>query len=602
MHRALLPLLLTACNNTAPFSGTLDTPGALAELPPGEGPFKRAMVYASDRHGGRIRLLDPARGSYASVGQTAAFLRGDGVGTGFDRLIDDIAPLALDADHVTVFAIDRRFNHLLVLPHLIGRDANGELIEQPVTVTLTEAVGSAVIRQAAVVPGVSASEDWTIERVNGVWRARGSRSGPQTEIVRPGVPWSSADSGLSLVLDAPATSADGDRVLLRVESGLTELSLDGTPLDLEISPDGARLALALVKDDGTAEVRLLDARAPILPGELAYAGGSFSAMTWTEDSGRLVLTAPTSRELVVIDAATGTTSAIAAPSRLDDVAVVTTEAGVRAWAADADANAVWMFDIDGLRVLDVNASTGETDPVWFDAPVRGLGASPVAYKRPRVDENGDAPVGRSIAVSVASGRMMWLQAEDGCLVSDNLGPRPLVQQEAQATSHPDYTATFALDESETAYLVPTEDSRYHVLVNPCAGVARTEQWSIRYDELVQAWRVIGTISGEQDALAYEDVRYVSDAGEISFLIRSGLRPSVDGWLLEVEINNGALQADGANGSTTGRSIRLDMPGDPIVTSVVEGDEQIPYVVVSATGADIVLRVDPRDAFIDRVWD
>jgi hypothetical protein len=238
----------------------------------------------------------------------------------------------------------------------------------------------------------------------------------------------------------------------------------------------------------------------------------------------------------------------------------------------------------------------------FDAPISGIGAGTLPVVRPRFDANGDQVTGRAVAVSLSSGRLVWVQEEDGCLVPDNLGPRTLALSDVLATDHPDYLASFTLSAGQTTSLLPTEDKNHHVVINSCAGIAREQTWVARYHEVEQAWKLTGQLSGLQQQMAYEDQRYLSDDAEISFVLRSGFEPSADGWTVTFQVAPGALSSDGSNGSNSLRLIKMFLPGDPVVAPVLEAGVWIPYVLVSATGTDIVLRIDPRDGFVDRYWD
>ena len=92
----------------------------------------------------------------------------------------------------------------------------------------------------------------------------------------------------------------------------------------------------------------------------------------------------------------------------------------------------------------------------------------------------------------------------------------------------DYTLSFEQDFPFGPTLRTNAHNDRHVVTNPCGGISRAQGWVLRFDELVQGWRVRGDLSGEQDTIAYEDIRYVSDDGEISFLILSGGTPDEAG--------------------------------------------------------------------------
>jgi hypothetical protein len=65
-------------------------------------------------------------------------------------------------------------------------------------------------------------------------------------------------------------------------------------------------------------------------------------------------------------------------------------------------------------------------------------------------------------------------------------------------------------------------------VRPVDCLARTETWTVTYDQETRNWIVHGTQSGTQAARAVLDQSYVSDEGAIQFTIRSGSRAPSDG--------------------------------------------------------------------------
>jgi hypothetical protein len=164
--------------------------------------------------------------------------------------------------------------------------------------------------------------------------------------------------------------------------------------------------------------------------------------------------------------------------------------------------------------------------------------------------------------------------------------------------------SFPFSPPQTAYPEAIEDERRHFLVNSCAGIAWTESWKFRYDGLRQGWVVEGDISGEMTRVAYEDQRYLTDDGQISFVMRAGSTPSVDGWTGRFRVAEGALAADGDNDKDSQgvREINFDLPGDPVVVYGNMAGEQVPWVIVAAQAADTVMRIKPDTAEIDRIWD
>jgi len=238
--------------------------------------------------------------------------------------------------------------------------------------------------------------------------------------------------------------------------------------------------------------------------------------------------------------------------------------------------------------------------------VTGITAMQSPYLAPRRSELGVDRWIRSVAVSLASGRMQWMEEGTGCLVPDAFGPRT------------DFASNSALqvdfqsndDSSGAPTLEPTVESGRHVIVNACTGIARAETWQLRYDAAQQGWRVRGAISGDQAALAYENRRYLSDRGEVSFVIRGGLNPTSDGTLISFSVLDGALTVTGDNNGDTRRDVDFDLPLDPVYFEFRAGPwdggyRQVdvrPHVIVPVAGGDMFVRVKPQNATIEFVWE
>ena len=150
----------------------------------------------------------------------------------------------------------------------------------------------------------------------------------------------------------------------------------------------------------------------------------------------------------------------------------------------------------------------------------------------------------------------------------------------------------------------------HVIVNSCAGVAKSEIWTLRYSEPDQAWHVDGSLTGDQAQLAYEDKRYTSDKGEVSFVIRAGTNPSEDGWMMQFRVFDGILTARGDNNADNQRDVRMEVPGDPLYFHYRVGPtgngwkkvDERPFVLVLGQGSDIAGRVKPQTGEIEVTWE
>lgn len=602
-HAAIAVLGLAACANDDKFSGSLNTPAPIGVLDPAlGGPFTHAIGYVGDRHGGRIRTLDLTTGRYLADDPFASFFRGNGIATGSDRELVGVQPYAPDADHIDLFVIDKRFNQLVRVPHVIGRAADGSP-EEPVPVvtsqefTDVDASGDQATLVALTVDAdTAATETWTLTCRGAWWDVIGSRSGEQPRAFTDQLFLSTGDA-LSFVIRGDATP--GDTFTVVVDNGATETDLAGTPTDLAMAPDQSALAL-IVREGEVDVVRLIDPVTGTPGAPLTLADGALpTRLAWSSDSTTLWIADRGTPTVWSVDGATAVVTAHPTPWPTQDLAVLDGDAGTTVYLVPLGAQDVWVLDATSDALLDVNPSTPELDPMRLRAPITGLAALPREYRFPN-DDPDVVLLGRSVAVSLASGKIVWMKERTGCLVTDGLGPRTEVTSSTSTLS--DYKPDFAISIPGTAYLGVVEDGTRHVNVNPCGGVAPAESWILRFDAIAQGWKVEGTVSGMQQSVAYEDARYVSDEAEIHFAMRAGALPSQDGWSMTFNILDGVLDAEGDNNEDGVRELAMDLPGRPAVFwRLVDGRER-PFVVAAAEASDVVVKVDSVTGIVDSLWE
>jgi hypothetical protein len=601
--------LAAGCNPITDFSGALDKPGPLGLLPGDSGPFGAPVVYAADEHGGRIRVLDVELGRYVADDPYAAFYRSSGIGTGAARVIAALAPIAPDPDHAWVWAIDRAHDALLKVPHVAGRDAGGFLYE-PVPVLApgphVDADGSgdlASFGSYAAQQGVAGTETFTLTFRAGALDVVGSRSGRQAARAELGRLYRTADGAVTF--SVVGTMSEGDSLTLSVDTGIVELPLEATPEDLVRAPDGSWLLLAMA--DGT--LRWLDPTSGNELGRATLPEGAHPTRIEVTPDAVYVLDrgdddADDGHRLWVLRPLATEAKALELPFPALDVAALEADGGRQLYVARADESEVWIWDLATDAWLDLNPWTPEVDGRRFLAPVRGVAAMNEAWPRLAEDGTATGPSARAVAVSLQSGRVVFMEETTGCLVPDLLGPRSDLSNQTLATA--DWKPNYALNPPQTAWLEATEDERRHVLVNACAGSAWTESWRMRFDAVQQGWVVEGDISGRLPGLVREDERYLAPNGAFSLVVRAGSQPTEDGWQIAFKLLEGAVSADGDTDKDGVRDLNFDLPGDPIVVygragGVPTGTRR-PWVLTAAQSADIVVRIKPETGELDRLWD
>ena len=222
---------------------------------------------------------------------------------------------------------------------------------------------------------------------------------------------------------------------------------------------------------------------------------------------------------------------------------------------------IWKYDLGRSELVDLNVETPELDGIGVESFIRGIESIPLPYAQ--TDNEGDptGPEQRTVAIALYSGPILFWAEDTGCLLQDDFGPRTVPNTEYGLNF--DYGKNF--EDPSGPFLQVNSSNNRHIVANSCAGIAKTEFWSVTYDENRQGWEVEGSESGVQATLAAEDTRYVSDDGAISFVIRSGARPSQDGQAFRFSLTSGTLKVNGDNnndGQIADGEFNLNLPTDP----------------------------------------
>ncbi|MEZ4241998.1 MAG: hypothetical protein R3F59_38770 [Myxococcota bacterium] len=618
---ALCAIAVPSCDKPLPYEGSFILPIDAAVLQPEVGgPFEEPVGFVANGHGGEILPLALKQGRFLTDDATVSFLPANPLPTGGMRRLTAVAVVAPGVREVTLWAADAAFGTLLRVPYLFDCEATpdrpecadahaGEPVEQAAYWQPVEVPDGVHLRSVQVKRGYTTTETWTLTSDGASWGVEGSRSGRQTERAVPGE-WSTTElHRLSFVVNETGTA--GQQVVIRTESGLSEHDVGGIPLDIATSPDQSLLAL-IVQDRALDRpfVRWFDPAARELVGEVALPDDARPGrLSWTPDGALLVSDA---QHPAVWELAVGATDALEHPTpwpTLDATALDGTDRR-RLYVVPLDSGSVWLMDRDTDELLDVNPSVEGVQGMTFTASVRGVEAIPRPYLMPEYTDDGIRRIGRSVAVVLSSTRVVYVHEETGCLVQDNLGPRTEATQATYASGG-DYATSWANTVTGGPVLELDGASARHVVVNDCAGIAQSESWRVTYDQNVGAWRVHGALSGDQVGLAHEDERYLSDGGEVSFVIRSGATPSRDGWTITFNVNAGSAQAtgdltdppDGIPEIALGVSAdpvyfeyRVGLPG-PIGDAEGEGwyrEDIRPLLLVAGSTSNQVGRVDPQN--------
>lgn len=589
-----------------------DGPTGAAVLDPEEGgPFDEPVGFVANARSGTIVPIDVKHVTLLTDQPGAPFLMPRQIATGDERRLDQVAVIANDEEDVTLFASDLAFEVLVEAPYLEGRGEDfPERVEPTATdATFVDADGSGdtpVLGGITLRVGYTTTEDWTVEHDGSRWWVFGSRSGKQTTEPRQGEEYCSDRRELCFTLTGEAT--EGDRFELSTDAGVVEHDLGGPILGLAKAP-GQDLLLASVWSEqaGAGEIVFFDPVAGavlgrVSPGEGAQPGhfafDAESGLAYAADT-RL----PAVYELALSDlGATLTTIETAAP--VSAVAVAQTSGGPRLFAGLNELLRVDVYDLTAGTWVDVNPLDDEVAGVPIRAPIVGLDATPEPIKLQQETAWGASLEAPAVVLTTALGEILLLDAETGCLATEDEGPTLEVGSNGEA----EFTFSDVGTSSDPAMLID-DATGWPVVVNPCGGIARSETWTVIYDQTRAAWRVEGTRSGEQESLAYEETRYVSDHGEVSFTLLNGAAPATSGDAFAFSVDDGALRIQGRE-TSDGSVLPYDLPAPPVVFQAEVGRtgggwdklDRRTYALVPVTGSDEVLRVLLSAWAVQVVWD
>ncbi len=600
--------LLLSCSDDKPYDGTFDQPLAAAIL--ADGPFDEPVGYVANGVGGRIIPLGLKSGRFLTLDPTGSFVPGHGLPTGRNRGLSGAVAVS-DGVSVNVYASDRHFRQILRVPHVTSAgpdgpvewtDENPLLASPPTFVDADASGGLATLVGLQLRDGWTSTEDWTVTYDGEEWLVSGSRSGPQGETAVTGRTYVADERALTFSIFGAATA--GDRFEFSTTNGIEELDIDGIPTHMVASADGAYVAV-LIEDDLLGQSRLdwfdpnTFALAPsALPSYAAPSGLAFDeggAILWVSDRD-----APLLYE-VPVDGSSPIVHSL--PWAVGEVAQLTDTNGASTlFLAPIGTGEVWRYDPEGHRVLDVDLTTPGDQGMDVGSTVIGLSAVQVPYTTALPNDDGDRPIRRSVAVSTFAGRVVFIEERTGCLVSDRFGPRTAINE--QYSSYLDYISSYDGDVDFGPYLEPDAASGHCAIVNSCAGLAPSETWRLTFDRNAQRWDVDGSVSGEMLTSAAEDERYLSDGGEISFVVRAGAQPSQDGMVITLRVDEGAVSVVGDNDLDGIREVNLDTPSRPYAFSYIagegEGTERAMVLILGSSG-DIVGRIDPQDGVVEASW-
>lgn len=583
-----------------------DGPIAAAIVPGGSSIFDEPVGLVASQRSGVIVPLDLKAGRLLTLSKTASFLRTPALPTGQDRLLGDVEVYVNPEGATTVWATDNAGPSVLRIPWYSLDDAG-----EPVLVT-AEAGGAGFVDvdgsgddpdllDVSVRDGFTTTEDWSISFDGAEWWAEGSASGPQTLQPVADVPWYSDHGELAFTLTGTASA--GDRFEIHTETGLVETPMAEVVIDLVVVGDEV---WGSYSDDLGSGVQVWGAETGDLRRTVRFASGTGAGrmVLASVDGVDTVFVGDTRQGLVhQVDVASGAEVAtLPAAGPVIDLAYVEGAltdgtAYHNLFVAPLGLSRVDVYDPVVGEPVDPNPVNPEAEGVFIGSPISGIAASVGTVWQQKETTYGARPRVPVIAVSTSDGYLFQLDATTGCGATDLRGPHGPNQLWSTSDAYASLNDNGA--ESDSALWIDGYSGE-QATFSSCGGVTQSESWTISYDAASTSWTVTGNHSGLQEAHAYDDVRYLSDDGAISFLVVSGALPPTDGDQFLLSVDSGLLSFKGIDTDTDGAiDDALVFPGRPAAFQYTVGatgggwDEvdRREMMLLPLTGADAAARMD-----------
>lgn len=622
---ALVALTLTGCNNTLQLVNAFDGPdgAALLEVGP-ESPFNVPVAFVANTRDGRIIPLDLKRGTLLSDQPASPYLPPRSVATGDQRQLGQVATWSPDGAEIKVFAADIAFNRLIEATYSETLDPNSGAPVPP-TLAASEPVfedvdgsgDSTRVEELRLRNGWTTTEDWTLEYDGARWRATGTRSGRQSSTITPGEYWHSDEKEIAFTLRG--TASEGDRITFTTDASVAEHDLGGAPLALVRVPGTDLLAVGLWDADADeGSVAIWDAAQQLEVGRLTLDEDGQPWRILATDAADELLIAdarnprivrvpfdPTRPDLLIADQLATRTIAM-------DLALVSEPedpytgepAYDHLFVAGASDSRVDIYDRLASAWLDVNPLDDVAGGIDLRSPVIGLGPAPLPIRLQNESEDDVRRESRVVAVTTFDGAIRLLDGRTGCQAITVDGPRISsetgLEQVAFDDSGPESNPVFLTDGATGRQVVP----------DPCGGVVRPETWTVTYDGVDGAWEVEGTVSGVQETRAWPDRRFMTDDGELSFVILSGTSPATDGDQFSFTMDDGALRITEALTLGDPNPDPVELPSRPLAFAMEAGptgggwneDRRQVHLLVPVTNADQVLRIRPQAWQVQEIYE
>jgi len=601
-------LSLAGCAIEEPGAPNFDGPSGSDVLVPEDNDlFEEPVGFVANSRSGTIVPIDLKYGILLDDQYAASWLRPRVVATGDERILDQVVAWTPSRTEVSLFANDLAFGVLVEAPYILGKDGEPQVFDPTVTAPVFQGAGDVAMQDLELRRGYTTTEDWTVTYDGSTWWVIGSRSGKQERRPVMGEPYWTDRRELSFTLEGSPKS--GDVFTVHTDTGVVEYDFGGAILGIARWRTDTDDALLCALWDPTLEQGTISVFDLATRDELGRIPLPKGAQPWRIAMGNdgatfFVADAHLSAVYRVLpdlgDPAASLVETIPTPAPVVAMAHLQTDTYDHLFVAPAGTNRLELYDLATSTWLDMNPFDPELG-LDLRSPVVGMGATPESIPlQQHSNENGAPFEARTVAISLMDGSLVMADGETGCLEGDLKGPAGILDEDSPFSDNGTLSNPLILFDSATGDPVQ---------VNTCGGVARSEVWTATYDQAAGNYEVEGVITGIQTNRAYEDVRYVSDHGEVAFTILAGSLPTTDGDKWMMRTTEGVLRIQGFTNSD-GNVDSFELPAAPTIFQYVAGPsgggwdelDRRTYVLLPITNSDWVIRVFLDAWRTDVRWD
>lgn len=547
--------------------------------------FSQPVGFVSNARSGMITPIDIMHLGPLSDQKASPFLRSRGIATGSERQLEKSYVYEDEVGHVRLLIHDPFHKQLVDIPYL-------QEDHEPISPQHTEIIfqdldasgDNTILEDLTLSIGFTTTEDWICTFDGSNWIIVGSRSGPQPyasfseSYVTQNHEFSGVFSG---------TATKGDTITFSTDTGITEIDLGARPLDFTVYND---MIYVTVWDselsEGAIQVFSLSDKQ-----QIAYypapVGAQPKQMLFVDDDTAYV----TDYKQSTIYKFSFDDNWVSIPTEgsIHDIFILQTEEKNKLYVGLE--SAIARYDLDTEEWDDLNLLDPNSNNILLFNTFEQFSQNTLLTTLPS-QKNGQEAIDHIVMVSMASGEILLLEGETGCLATTTEGPT--LEDSGDVGSG---TVIFYDEGNESSPSLSMDTyTGDQVILNTCGGILKDETWTITFDEALGDWQVKGSFSGIQQNRAQAHRRYLSDKGEISFTLTDGTLPPTDGDYFKFDTLPNLLLFSSVT-NTQDNQEPLKHPR----SAVFYEQEEAVYAAVPIEGNDILIRIDISDWLISGIW-